>query len=131
MTTNASPRAVSTRRLFVWALVAAGADIGAALLLARSDLGLLGRVAVAVLPVPFNIAVVLLLVKSVRRLDEFQRRVHFEAILVAFISTGLAVLLYGYLQKAHIVGPVNVGLVWVPMTVFYCIGYFAAARHYR
>jgi hypothetical protein len=80
--------------------------------------------------VPFNIAVLLLLVKHVRRLDEFQRRVHFEAILVAFISTGLAVLLYGYLQKALIVGSLNVGLVWVPRTVFYCIGYFVAARHY-
>jgi hypothetical protein len=131
MTNTTSPPTVSPRRLLVWALVAAGADIGAAWLLARSDLGLLGRVAVAVLPVPFNIAVLLLLVKHVRRLDEFQRRVHFEAILVAFISTGLAVLLYGYLQKALIVGSLNVGLVWVPMTVFYCIGYFVAARHYR
>jgi hypothetical protein len=81
--------------------------------------------------VPFNVAVMVLVVKSIRRLDEFQRRVHFEAVAVAFISTGLAVLLWGYLQKADIVGPVNVGLVWVPMTVFYCIGYLVAARHYR
>ena len=35
--------------------------------------------------------------------------------------------LYGYLQKADIVAPVNVGLVWGPMTVFYCIGYLVAA----
>jgi hypothetical protein len=121
----------SSQRLFVGALLAAAVDIGAALLLARSDLALLGRTLAALLPLPFNIAVIVLLVKSIRRLDEFQRRVHFEAVVIAFLSTGLAVLLWGYLQKAQIVGPVNVGLVWVPMTVFYCVGYLAAARHYR
>jgi hypothetical protein len=97
----------------------------------RSELEPAGRILAALLPVPFNVAVMVLVVKSIRRLDEFQRRVHFEAVAVAFISTGLAVLLWGYLQKADIVGPVNVGLVWVPMTVFYCIGYLVAARHYR
>jgi hypothetical protein len=101
------------------------------LILARSELDLARRLVVAFLPVPFNIAVIVLLVKSIRWLDEFQRRVHFEAVAVAFISTGLAVLLCGYLQKADIVGPVNVGLVWVPMAVFYCVGYLVAARHYR
>ena len=131
MSDNSEQHHPAKRRLFASALLAAAADIAAALVLSRSDLGTLGRTAAAVLPVPFNITVVLLLVKDIRRLDEFQRRVHFEAVVVAFISTGLSVLLWGYLQKAQIVDAVNVGLVWVPMTVFYCIGYFAAARHYR
>ena len=131
MSDKSKQRHQAKRRLFAWALLAAAADIAAAVVLARSDLGTFGRLAAAVFPVPFNLAVVLLLVKSIRRLDEFQRRVHFEAVVVAFISTGLGALLYGYLQKAQIVGPVNVGLVWVPMTVFYCIGYLVAARHYR
>jgi hypothetical protein len=123
-------RGLATQRLFVWALLAAAADLAAALVLSRPDLGTFGRLA-AVLPVPFNLVVLLLLVKSIRQLDEFQRRVHFEAVVVAFISTGLSVLLYGYLQKAQVVGPINVGLVWVPMTAFYCIGYLVAVRHYR
>jgi hypothetical protein len=40
-------------------------------------------------------------------------------------------LLYGYLQKAHAVGPLNIGLVWAFMSIFYVFGYFIAARHYR
>ena len=64
-------------------------------------------------------------------LPQYQPRVHFEAVAVAFISTGLTALLWGYLQKADILGPVNVGLVLVPMTVLYCVGYVVAARHYK
>jgi hypothetical protein len=128
---NNTPDQVSSRRLFVAALMAAAVDVGAALLLARADLGLMGRLVAALLPVPLNVAVIVLLARSVRRLDEFQRRVHFEAVVVSFVSTGFAVLLYGYLQKADIVAPVNVGLVWVPMAVFYCLGYLVAARHYK
>jgi hypothetical protein len=40
-------------------------------------------------------------------------------------------LLYGYLQKAHAVGPLNIGLMWAFMSIFYVFGYFIAARHYR
>ena len=119
------------RRLIAWALLAAATDIAAALVLARSELEFAERLLAALLPLPFNVTVIVLLVQRIRQLDEFQRRVHFEAVVVAFITTGLAVLLFGYLQKADIVGPVNVGLIWVPMTVFYCIGYFVAASHYK
>jgi len=117
--------------LLASALLAAIVDVAAALILARAEFALAGRMVAALLPVPVNVAVLVLMVKSIRRLDEFQRRVHFEAVAVAFISTGLAVLLCGYLQKADIVGPVNVGLVWVPMAVFYCVGYLVAARYYK
>ena len=114
-----------------WALLAAAADIAAALVLARSELEFAERLLAALLPLPLNIIVIVLVVTHIRRLDEFQRRVHFEAVVIGFITTGLAVLLYGYLQKAGIVGSVNVGLIWVPMTVFYCIGYLVAASHYK
>ena len=114
-----------------WALVAAAADIAAAWLLATTDLALLFRGVVALTPAALNVTVIVLLVKSIRRLDDFQRRLHFEAVGVAFVTTGLAVLTYGFFQKADILGPVNVGLVWVPMTVFYCVGYVVASRHYK
>ena len=124
-------RRAEWRQLLVWALRAAAADIVAAWVLAATSLAQVARVLVALTPAAFNLTLIVLLVKSIRRLDDFQRRLHFEAVAVAFVTTGLVVLMYGFLQKADIVGPVNVGLVWVPMTVFYCFGYVVAARHYR
>ncbi len=72
-----------------------------------------------------------MIVRNVRKLDEFQRRVHLEAVVIAFLATGLAVLIYGYLQIAQAVGPLNMASVWGFMGIFYVLGYFIAARHYR
>ena len=59
------------------------------------------------------------------------KRIQLEAVAVAFLTTGLAALTYGQLQKAHVVGPLNVGLIWGFMAVSYALGYAVAARHYR
>ena len=72
-----------------------------------------------------------MIVRTIRQLDEFLRYVHLEAIAIAFLLTGLAVFVYGYLQKAQAVRPLNVGIVWIFMALFYGIGYVIAARHYR
>jgi hypothetical protein len=83
------------------------------------------------MPLPGDIALIFLVLRAIRTLDEFQKRVHFEAITVAFLSTGVAVFVYAYLQQAHLVGALNVGLVWVFMLIFYAIGFVVAVRHYR
>ena len=70
-------------------------------------------------------------IRRIRRLDEFQKRVHFEAVVVGFLATGLAVFVYGYLQKAHAVAPLNMALVWAFMLLFYAIGYVIATNHYK
>jgi hypothetical protein len=85
----------------------------------------------ALAPVPAKIAVIALILQAIRRLDEFQKRVHFEAVTVAFLSTGVAVIVYGYLEKAHAVGPLNTGWVWTFMVFFYAIGHFIAKVHYK
>jgi hypothetical protein len=113
------------------ALVASAADIVASLLLRNPALGIPARIAIALMPLPGDIALIVLALWAVRRLDDFQKRVHFEAVTVAFLSTGVAVFIYGYLQKAHAVGSLHAGLVWAFMLVFYAIGYFIAASHYR
>jgi len=43
----------------------------------------------------------------------------------------LVVFIYGYLQRAQAVGPLNAVLVWVFMTFAYAAGYGIAIRHYR
>ena len=122
----------SNRTVILVTLVLATAiDIAASLLLRRTDLGATARTAIALLPLPGNIALIALILRAIRRLDEFQKRVHFEAVTMAFLSTGVAVFVYGYLQKAHAVGPLDLGWVWTFMLLFYAIGFFIAKRHYR
>jgi hypothetical protein len=116
--------------LFV-ALAATAIDITAAYLLDQANLSQPVRLAVALMPLPGNIALLVTILQLVRSLDEFQKRVQFEAVMVGFLATGVAVFVYGYLQKAHAVGPLNMGLVWFFMLVFYAVGYFVAVSHYK
>jgi hypothetical protein len=118
-------------RLIVLALLAACLDILASLILRRTDLGSTARIAIALMPLPGNIALIVVVLRGIRKLDEFQKRIHFEAVTVAFLSTGVAVFVYGYLQKAQAVGPLNMGLVWAFMLIFYALGYVIAASHYK
>ena len=111
--------------------VATAIDIGAGWLLGQPGFGSHARIIFALLPIPANLVLVAVIVRRIRQLDEFLRHVHLEAVAIAFLLTGLAVFVYGYLQKAQAVRPLNVGIVWIFMAVFYGIGYFIAARHYR
>ena len=113
------------------ALMVAATDIVTSWLLARTELGQTARVAIALLPIPANVWLIAIILRTLRRLDEFLKRIQFEAVAVAFLTTGMAALTYGQLQKAHVVGPLNVGLIWGFMAVSYALGYAVAARHYR
>jgi len=83
------------------------------------------RVAVALLPLPGCIALLVTALQVARRVDEFQKRVQFEAVVIGFVSTGVVVFVYGYLQKAHAVGPLNLGLVWLSMVGVAVVGVVA------
>ena len=111
--------------------VATAVDIGAGWLLGQPSFGSHARIIFALLPIPANLVLVGMIVRRIRRLDEFLRHVHLEAVAIAFLLTGLAVFVYGYLQKVQAVRPLNVGIVWIFMALFYGIGYVIAARHYR
>lgn len=111
--------------------VATAIDIGAGWLLGRPGFGSHARIIFALLPIPANLVLVAVIVRRIRQLDEFLRHVHLEAVAIAFLLTGLAVFVYGYLQKAQAVPPLNVGIVWIFMAMCYGIGYVIAVRHYR
>src|SRR5579859_1377995 len=115
----------------ITAVLASAIDVIASSLLKSPNLGRATRLAIALLPLPGDVALIVLVLLRIRSLDDFQKRVHFEAVTVAFLSTGVAVFVYGYLQKAHLVGSLNAALVWAFMLVFYAAGYFIAASHYR
>jgi hypothetical protein len=111
--------------------VAAAVDAGAVWLLGRPGMGSGACFGFSLLPIPTNLLLVGVIVREIRELDEFQRRVHLEAATIAFLLTGLAVFIYGLLQRAHVVRDLNVGIVWLFMGVFYGAGYVITARHYR
>ena len=129
MTVRNSVQRVGT--LLVVLCVATAIDIGAGWLLGQPGFGSHTRIIFALLPIPANLVLVAVIVRRIRQLDEFLRHVHLEAVAIAFLLTGLAVFVYGYLQKAQAVRPLNVGIVWIFMALFYGIGYVIAARHYR
>ena len=113
------------------ALLVAATDIVTSWLLAKMELGQTARVAIALLTIPANVWLIAIILRNLRRLDEFLKRIQFEAVAVAFLTTGLAALTYGQLQTAQVVGPLNAGLIWGFMAVSYALGYAVAARHYR
>ena len=119
------------RTLLIVLCFAAAIDIGASWLLGKPGFGSHTRIVFALLPIPANLVLVAVIVRRIRKLDEFLRHVHLEAVAIAFLLTGLAVFVYGYLQKAQAVRPLNVGIVWIFMAIFYGIGYVIAVRHYR
>jgi hypothetical protein len=132
----ASPRITNNRARAVgtfYGVLAFGTaiDITAGWLLGQPGFSPQARIIFALLPIPANLVLVALIVRRIRQLDEFLRHVHLEAVAIAFLLTGLAVFVYGYLQKAQVVRPLNVGIVWIFMVVFYGVGYLIAARHYR
>jgi len=118
-------------RILIVLALATAIDIAAGWALSRLSLSPGARIAVALAPLPGNVALIALMLKAIRTLDEFQKRVHFEAVVLAFLSTGIAVFVYGYLQKARAVGPLNVGFVWSFMLITYAAGYAIAAKHYE
>ena len=119
------------RTLLIVLCFAAAIDIGASWLLGKPGFGSHARIVFALLPIPANLVLVAVIVRTIRQLDEFLRHVHLEAVAIAFLLTALAVSVYEDLQKAHVVGPLNIGIMWIFMAVFYGVGYVIAARHYR
>ena len=95
------------------------------------ELGQTARVTIALLPIPANVWLIAIILRSLRKLDDFLKRIQFEAVAVAFLTTGMAALTYGQLQTAEVVGPLNGGTIWAFMLVSYVLGYAVAARHYR
>jgi len=130
-TTVDPPSRSGLTRFLLVLVIGTAIDLTALYILQRVELGPVVRIAVALSPLPANLVLLAMIVHAIRRLDEFQKRVHFEAVVFAFLATGIAVFIYGYLERAQFVGPFNTLLVWAFMALFYGVGYFISANHYR
>jgi hypothetical protein len=87
-------------------------------------------VLIALLPVPAYFWLVFSIIQGVRAMDEMQRRIQLEAVAMGVVGTTLVSITYGWLQKAG-APPVNWAFVPIVTLVWYMIGYFIGARHYR
>ncbi len=91
------------------------------------------RVTVALMPVPPFIAFLLLFIANVRALDEMQRRIHLEALAVAFPLTMILLMTLGLLQRA-IELPFedwSYAHVWIYLPISYLLGLAIAKRRYE
>jgi peptidoglycan/LPS O-acetylase OafA/YrhL len=85
---------------------------------------------VALLPVPPMFLVALAVLRQLRRDDELQRKIQFEALAIAFAGTALITFSYGFLE--------NVGFpklptfaIWPMMGALWIVGLRVVRRHYR
>lgn len=91
------------------------------------------RVAVALLPVLPTAVFLWLVITNIRGLDELQRRVHLEALAIAFPLAILLLWTLGLLQLAIDLPAEDWSYrhVWVYLPLFYFIGLAIASRRYQ
>ncbi len=118
--------------LLVVSLIAAGALLGSALVLKLTELTVPWRIAVAMMPLPFYIAMFVVAVRVTRQLDELKQRIQLEALAYASIGMLLSTISYGMLLKADVGMPaLGWEWVWVVTVVFYAAGNVIAWRRFR
>jgi hypothetical protein len=90
-------------------------------------------VALALLPVPFFVLWLLVLVRAMRQLDELQQRIQLEAVAVAFLLALLLMMTLGLLELAVTLSPDDWSYrhVWAFLPLFYLLGLTLARRRYE
>ena len=88
------------------------------------------RVPLALTPVIPIIFAMIAYMRFMRRIDEMQRRIQFEALAFGFASAGIITFSYGFLEN---VGFPHISWLWVwpLMMALWGIGGAIAARRYR
>ncbi len=118
--------------MLVAALLAAAVLLGSAVVLKLTELSPPARVAVALVPLPFYIALFVVAVRVTRQLDELKQRIQLEALAFAVIGMLLSTLCYGMVLQADVgVTTLDWEWVWVITVVFYITGHLIAWRRYR
>ncbi|HTX64606.1 MAG TPA: hypothetical protein VMD31_02465 [Opitutaceae bacterium] len=117
----------------LWGLAAGFAAAAATVLFVLLKLSLLARVALIVLPLVFCLGYILCVVRMLRRVDELQRRIQFEAIGFAFAATVVLAMTVDLLEQAHILPSIHWGWATLAgaMGLLWALGNVIAARRYQ
>ncbi len=119
-------------RLFAAAFLSVFTYFGARTVLEVESLDAAWRVSVALAPMPFFAWMLYEVVRSVRQLDELHRRIHLEALALAYPLALTLLMLLGLLELAV---PLNKDdwsyrHVWQMQGVIYLFALFIAYRRY-
>jgi hypothetical protein len=114
--------------LLLWAISYIGARAGAELL-PRGSLLLLGLVILPVIPFAWFLHA---LVGAIRSADELERRIHLEALAVAFPLSVFLLMVLGLVELATDLNPADWSYrhLWPLMLVFWLSGQVLARRRY-
>lgn len=87
------------------------------------------RAIIAVVPVVPTLLGLVAVLRAIRRMDELERRVHFEAVAFAFAATALLTFTYGLLENVDFP---RISLTWVLplMVALWGLGQALARRRY-
>lgn len=100
-------------------------------LLEQQPMGSGGRLALALLPLPFSLIMLALYVRLVRQADEFQRKVFLDSLAIAFPAAMILGMTVEYLQKAGFALGMDIGRVWPLMFLLWVPALFYAYWRYR
>ena len=93
--------------------------------------GSIARIAIALFEGAITAAVIIAMMRGIRRLDEMQQKIQLEALAFSFAGTGILATTYGFLINAGL-PEIDWGtLVWPAMVVLWAIGLRIAGRRYR
>jgi hypothetical protein len=115
--------------LIVWGIC----YIGALVLLRKFQLEGWVRVAVALLPIPPFVLFLSMVLAEIRSLDELWRRIHLEALAIAFPLAVLLLMILGLMELATGLSPNDWSYrhVWIFLPLFYGIGVLVSVRRYK
>ena len=113
------------------ALLAAAVILGAAVLAKGQPQGSAIRIALAVVQGLATAACIVVSIRSIRTLDELQRKVQLEALAFAFVGTAILGAGYGFLQNAGLPAIDWGGILWPAMVGLWAVGFAVANWRYR
>jgi hypothetical protein len=105
--------------------------LGSSYLLRHAAVSGAAKLFVALLPVPFFVAFIVIELRWIRQCDEFHRRVILESLAIAFPSAIVFAVTIEAVQKAGYLTGWSVGDVWPFMALFWLPGMWLALRRYR
>lgn len=124
-------RTNSTWTIVISGLALVGSVITVSILLRWTEIGDLPRLLIALVPVAAYIVFLINFLRLIRTTDEMQRRIHLEALAIAFPSSAVVIFAFEYLRKAGFVTEFKPDYALVPMIVFWAVGFLIARKRYQ
>lgn len=117
----------------LWGVLWVLAYFGARFLLEAGPMSTGLRILVSISPGPFFANFLWRFIQGIRELDELDRRIHLEALAVAFPLSILLVMTLGLLELAVPLNPDDWSYrhIWPILFAFYFIGLSVARRRYQ